>query len=111
QDVELDVPVLLFTTGLTLLAAVLCGLAPVVGSDRGQTGVRRLGPSRRDLSSSLHEGARETTTAGTLRSLLVVTEVTLAMTLVVAAALLVQSFISLQHVDLGFRHERLLTAS
>jgi predicted permease len=37
--------------------------------------------------------------------------VTLAMTLVVAAALLVQSLISLQHVDLGFRHERLLTAS
>ena len=33
------------------------------------------------------------------------------MTLVVAAALLVQSLISLQDVDLGFRHERLLTAS
>ena len=128
QDVALDWPVLLFTAALTVLAAVMSGLAPVLGqtgvrpgsdqgqtgvrpgSDRGQTRVRPLG-SRPDLSQSLRDGGREATSAGRLRSLLVITEVTLAMTLVVAAALLVQSLISLQHVDLGFRHERLLTAS
>ena len=47
QDVALDWPVLLFTAALTLLAAILSGLAPVLGqtgvrpgSDQGQTGVR-----------------------------------------------------------------------
>jgi len=138
QDVALDWPVLLFTAALTTLAAALSALAPVLsqtgvrpGSDRGQTGVRpgsdqgQTGSLPRrsarrarswvrpqpDLSQSLRDGGREATSAGRLRSLLVITEVTLAMTLVVAAALLVQSLISLQHVDLGFRPERLLTAT
>ena len=129
QDVAIDWPVLLFTAALTVLAAVMSGLAPVLGqtgvrpgsdpgqtgvrpgSDQGQTRVRPLRGSRPGLSQSLRDGGREATSAGRLRSLLVITEVTLALTLVVAAALLVQSLISLQHVDLGFRHERLLTAS
>ena len=48
QDVSLDLPVLAFTGGRTMLAAVLCGLAPIVGSGRRQTGTRR---RRRDESA------------------------------------------------------------
>jgi putative ABC transport system permease protein len=100
QDVALDWPVLLFTAAISVLAAVMSGLVPVLGQTRSP-----------DLNPSLREGGREATSAGRLRSLLVIAEVTLAMTLVVAAALLVQSLISLQRVDLGFNHDRLLTAS
>jgi predicted permease len=80
QDVALDWPALLFTAALTVLAAALSSLAPVLGqigvrpgSDRGQTrvrpgsgqgqtGVRPLGPHP-DLSQALRDGGREATSA------------------------------------------------
>ncbi len=102
QDVALDWHVLIFTAAISVLAAGPLRPRP---RPRAQTG------QPDDLSPSLRDGGREATSAGRLRSLLVIAEVTLAMTLVVAAALLVQSLISLQRVDLGFNHERLLTAS
>ena len=99
QDVQLDSLVLTFTALMTVLAAVLAGLAPAVMV------------SRASLSSGLTEGVREVRGLTRSRSLLVAAEVAAAMTLVVGAGLFVRSLVGLQHVDLGFKPDQLLIAS
>ncbi len=99
QDVEIDGVVLFFTAAIGALAAMLAGLAPALSVARGS------------VAAGLREGARETSGRSLPRKLLVVAEVAAAMTLVVGAGLFVRSFVGLQQVDLGFRPERLLTAS
>ncbi|HXV62083.1 MAG TPA: ABC transporter permease [Vicinamibacteria bacterium] len=94
----LSPPVLAFTLGLSLLTGFLSGLVPALKS------------SRPDLKTSLREGARSTTERFGLRSSLVVCEVALAVILVVAAGLLVQSFRRLREVDLGFAGKNVLLA-
>jgi putative ABC transport system permease protein len=99
QDVRLDGLVLAFTAGITVLAAIVAGLAPALAA------------SRATLAAGLREGARETRGLSRSRSWLVAGEVAAAMTLVVGAGLFVRTLIDLQHVDLGFQPDRLLTAS
>jgi predicted permease len=98
-EVRLDGMALMFTAAVTALAAVIAGLLPALNA------------SRVTLIAGLREGARETHGFTRSRSLLVAAEVAAAMTLVVGAGLFVRSLVNLQHVDLGFRPERLLTAS
>ena len=98
HDVHLDGMVLLFTAILTVATAVVAGLAPALAS------------SRVELSTTLREGGREHTGGGP-RAALVCAEVATAMVLVVGAALLVRSLVALQHVDLGFQTDHLLTVS
>ena len=100
SEVRLDRGVLLFTTLTSLLSGVLFGLAPALQISRGR------------LGETLKESGRSVT--GTrvqqrLRGLLVVVQVTLAMMLLVAAGLMVKSFIQLQKLDPGFKPEGLLT--
>lgn len=99
SDVHLDGSVLLFTVAISAVSAILSGLAPAATA------------SRLALIAGLREGARETRGFSRSRSLLVVAEVAAAMTLVIGAGLFVRSLIGLQHVDLGFVPDRLLTAS
>lgn len=98
-DVRLDGTVLLFTAAITMVSALAAGLAPAISA------------SKVTLINGLREGARETRGFSRSRGLLVIAEVAAAMTLVVGAGLFVRSLIALQNVDLGFRPERLLTAS
>ncbi|MBP8274328.1 MAG: ABC transporter permease [Acidobacteria bacterium] len=98
-DVRLDGVVLLFTAAITIVSALVAGLAPALSA------------SRVTLVSGLREGARETRGFSRSRALLVMAEVAAAMTLVVGAGLFVRSLVELQHVDLGFAPDRLLTAS
>ncbi|HEX8881177.1 MAG TPA: ABC transporter permease [Candidatus Acidoferrum sp.] len=99
-DTQMDWRVLLFTGGLAVLTGLLSGLAPALQS------------SRTAPTETLRSGGR----AGTLllsrrlRSGLVVTEVALAVLLVIAAGLLIRSFWALSHVNPGFRSEHVLTA-
>ncbi len=99
EEVGLDLNVILFTVGLTVLAALLFGLIPML---------------RRDgLTSILGEGARSLT--GTpwrqrLRGALVVGQVAIALTLLVGAGLMVRSFSSLRSVDPGFDADGVFTA-
>ena len=69
--------------------------------------------SRLDVSGALKQGdskATGTRVSARLRSALVVAEVALSVILLVAAGLLLRSFQTLQHVDLGFTKERVLVA-
>lgn len=100
EFVAIDGRVLTFTVGLCFLTAMLFGLAPMLNAVR-----RAPAESIREGGRSASEGGR----SGRLRSILVVSELALAVILLAAAGLLVRTFNSLQKVDLGFSTANTLT--
>ena len=99
--VALDGGVLLFALAVTLLTAVLFGLAPALRGGGQPPG------------AAMREGGRGGTVgrgATRLRSGLIVAEVALAVVLVAGAGLMIRSFERLTAVDPGFRPEGLLMA-
>src|SRR5436309_1803663 len=97
---SLSLPVLLFTIGLSILTGLLMGIYPALQG------------SQADLVDSLKEGGRGT--AGSLRQqrfrkILVGAQVSLSVTLLAGAALLITSFIRLSQQNLGFHPQRLWT--
>jgi putative ABC transport system permease protein len=100
KHLQADWRVLVFTIVVALLAGILVGLAPA------------LHISRPDLNEVLKEGTRSGTTSPSrhrLRSLLVVTEIALALVLLVSAGLMVRGFRSLANEALGFDRSHVLT--
>jgi putative ABC transport system permease protein len=100
QPIRADVWVLGFTLLISLLAGLIFGLAPALEG------------SHSDLNESLKEGGRNAAVARTphrLRSLLVVSEVALAIVLLVSAGLLMRSFLYLRSVSPGFQPNGVLT--
>jgi putative ABC transport system permease protein len=98
QRVTVNLPVLLFTLGLALITGLVFGLAPALEA------------TRIDLHDSLKEGGKNVGGGGhRLRSGFVITQVALALVLLVGAGLLVRSFQRLQSVDPGFNPNNLLT--
>ena len=100
-DVSIDLNILLFTLGISLLTALLFGLAPAIHA------------TRVDPASSMKEGGRSATTGAgraRLRSALIVSEVALAFVLLAGAGLLVGSFFRMLQVDTGFTSDNVITA-
>jgi putative ABC transport system permease protein len=101
-EIGLDGTVLLFSGAVALAAGFLFGVAPALQA------------ARLDVQGALREEGRGGT-AGRgrfrLRQLLVVSEMAMAVMLLIAAGLLMQSFWRLQRVDPGFRAERVLALS
>ena len=97
---QIDWRVLAFTAGLAILTGLLFGLAPALQSSRVAL-VDSLKSASRGASSSVSRN---------LRGGLAIAEVAFAVLLVIAAGLLIRSFVALSHVDPGFRPERILTA-
>ncbi len=101
-DPQLNVPVLLFTLGATLLCGVLFGCFPAWHA------------ARQNLSDVLKESSRSSSTGGghnRLRRVLVVAEFALAVILVAGAGLILRGFWNLTQVDLGIRRDHVLTFS
>ena len=97
--ITIDVRVLGFTLLISLLTGLLFGVVPA------------LQLSRPDLNISLKEGGVAGAFRGRgLRSALMVSEVALAIVLLIGAGLLIRSFVKLLEVDPGYRAENLLTA-
>lgn len=92
-QVQLQTPVLLFVSGIVLLAVLLCGSAPAWQMTRFKW-VQALRESGRSDSAS-HVRQR-------LRSGLVVCEIAVAMLLLVSSGLLVTSLKKVQQVETGF---------
>jgi putative ABC transport system permease protein len=98
--VSLDWRVLLFTLGVALFTGILFGLIPAFSA------------SRTDLSVTLKEGSSRTGSGfrqNKARSILVVTEMALALILLVGAALLIRTFATLRSVKPGFDSHNVLT--
>ena len=97
-SVSLDGRVLLVTALLTCLTAVVFGLLPAIRA------------SAIDLAQAFKQGERGSSGArGRLRSILVGSEITLALVLLVAAGLLTRSFMALRRVDAGFDPRGVMT--
>jgi len=100
--VGLDYRVLLFAFGISMLTGILFGLAPAISG------------SRPDIRASLNENSNRSGMGfrqGKIRSLLVVSEIALALVLVTGAALLIRTFLKLQNVNTGFTTRNVLSAS
>lgn len=95
--VGLDASVLVFTGGITLVLGLLFGLAPAIQA------------ARPAVHGMLKDGARSSHSGGRLRSTLVVSEVALAIVLLVGAGLMLKSFRRWVSVDPGFSAENVLT--
>jgi putative ABC transport system permease protein len=96
EEISIDGHALLFTSLIAVATGVLFGLVPALQS------------VRTDLHESLKDGGKGTGGGGvrsSMRDLLVVTEIALALVLLIGAGLMVRSFSRLQQVDLGFRPE------
>jgi predicted permease len=101
-EIGVDLRVAAFTAAITLGCAVFFGLFPWL----------RLATS--ELAAQLREGSGRGSTSGRdrhrVRNALVVSQVALALVLLVGAGLMARSFRALSAVDPGFDAERVLTA-
>ena len=91
-DVELNWRALIFTAAITLVTALLVGLAPALQA------------SRADLIGVLKDSARGSSSGGSgrMRATLIVGEVVLSVVLLVGSSLLLISFVRLQQLPPGF---------
>lgn len=98
--VTLDLNIVLFTLGVSTLTGILFGLAPAISA------------SRPNLAATLNENGSHASMgfrSGKLRSALVVSEIAMALILVVGAALLIRTFMTLEAVQPGFETRNVLT--
>jgi predicted permease len=104
EDIAINSGVLFFTLGVSLATGILFGVAPVWRAVKV------------DLNTSLKAGGRSGQSDGglylkkhSLRGLLVVSELTLSLMLLIGAGLLIRSFVRLQNVAPGFTTDHVLT--
>jgi putative ABC transport system permease protein len=98
--IGLDLRVLGFTLFVSILTGILFGLFPAFSA------------SRADLNSSLKESSGRPGTGfrqGKARALLVISEVSLALVLLIGSALLIRTFVALHGVHPGFDSHSVLT--
>ncbi len=100
DEIRIDLAVLAFTFSVSLITGLFFGLAPAWHV------------ARTDLRETLNEAGRGTSATGGslhLRSWLVISEIALAVLLLVGAGLLMRSFSRLLEVSPGFQTQHLLT--
>lgn len=98
--VALDPRILLFALGVSVVTGIVFGFVPALAA------------SRPNLAATLNEGSSRSGMSfrqGKVRSMLVVSEVALALVLVIGAALLIRTFRKLGSVDPGFATHNVLT--
>lgn len=97
--ITVDLRMMLFATLVSLAAGILVGLIPLVGA------------ARVNAAASLKESNRATGGMQTgVRNALAVTQIAIAIVLLIGASLMTKSLWALMHVAPGFRSQGLLTA-
>ena len=91
---SLDWNVLLFALGVSVLSAMLCSLAPAITA------------SKTDVNSGLKDESRAASAGRSrsrLRTLLVTSEIAVALFLLIGTGLLLRGIFKIEHQDLGFQ--------
>ncbi len=99
EEISFDGPVLAFTLGVSIFAAMVFGLAPALKG------------SRVNLMAVLKEGGRGATGRHGLQRILVAAEVALALVLLTGAGLMLRSLEALWRVNPGFNPSHAITFS
>ena len=97
QSINLNIPVLLFTLGISTVTAFIFGLLPASHTSRSLVDALRAG----DRGSSAHHRGH---------AILVIAEIAMAIIVVFLSSLVVRSFQKLMTIDPGFRTDHLLSA-
>jgi hypothetical protein len=100
-EICLNLPVLGFAVGVSMLTPMVFGLVPALRA------------ARKDLEKPLRDsgkGTSGTARQGRLRDAVIVCEVALAFVLLVGAGLLMRSFVALREVGLGLRPDHVLVS-
>jgi putative ABC transport system permease protein len=99
EEFSLNGPVLVFSVVISIFAGIVFGVGPALQAARGS------------MHETLKSGTRESSTGSRLRTrnLLVVVETALGAIVVIGAVLLLRSFLSIEHVPLGFEPQGVLT--
>lgn len=98
ENVHLNIPVLLFTLGISLVVGILFGLVPARDG------------SRVDVQSSLKAGGRGSTHVHPrAQSILVITQMALTVVLLVGSGLLLRTIAQLWNVNPGFDRQNIIT--
>jgi predicted permease len=104
EDIAINSEVLMFTFGVSLATGILFGIAPLWRAIKVDLNTSlKTGGRSGQSDSGLHLRTRS------LRGLLIVSELTLSLMLLIGAGLLVRSFVRLQSVPPGFTTDHVLT--
>ena len=97
-EVAIDPTVLLFTLGVALSTGLVLGILPALRS-------------RVDINTQIKSDGASSVVGGrgSLRKILVVSQVAISFVLLIGAGLMIRSFMKLQDVDPGFNPENVLT--
>lgn len=101
KETRLDISVLFFALGVSVITGVILSLLPAWKA----SGIRLIHVLKQGRGSILR-GRHSRRAHGSL----VVAQIAIALTLIMAVAMLIQSFISMQNVDLGFKPTNVLVA-
>ncbi|MGB7023816.1 MAG: ABC transporter permease [Candidatus Acidiferrales bacterium] len=99
--VHMDIAVLLFTIGVSVLVGILFGLAPALQSSRVNLS--------EELKSSANAAGGAAGSGRILRNTLMVTEIAVCLALLTGAGLLLRSFAHMRSADIGVHSENVLT--
>jgi len=98
ENIHLDIPVLLFAFGISLIIGILFGLAPAFNGSSG------------DVQGSLKAGERGSTGAHPrAQNILVIIQMALTLVLLVASGLLLRTILQLWNVNPGFDRQHVIT--
>jgi putative ABC transport system permease protein len=100
-DTSFDLSVFFFSLGAAIVTGLIIGLWPAWRA------------SRADARAALHDGGKSNSDGvdrQRLRRLLVVGQISGALTLLIVAGLFIRTLTSAQHIDLGFDAEKLISA-
>ena len=101
DGVALELPVLLWSAGISVVTGVLFGVVPALFAGASPTG---------DVLRNETRAASGGSTARAMRSALIIVEIAMSLVLLIGAGLLVRSFVALQRMPLGFKPHGLVSA-
>jgi predicted permease len=99
--IHLDTNVLLFAAVVSLVSAIMSSVAPALKASRAAINVDLKSETRGASSGQAHNRLRVTLVGG---------EIAIALFLLIGSCLLIRGVYILDHQELGFRYDRLLTA-